>query len=515
REQAAPGSRPENWWLLDPSADGFPGISAERAYREILAGKQPKRPTVLAIIDTGVDLEHEDLRANAWTNPRETAGNGRDDDGNGFVDDVHGWNFIGGPSGDVNEDTFEVTRIYADLRARCGSGGGGGAAPRSTGVPCARLPEIRRAYDSVAAQNRQQLQQVEQINTMVDGATEILRRAAGGDSLTAERVAAIPAMRADVAQAKLLYGQLLAAGISPRQVDDELEALRVRVNYGLNLEFDPRSVVGDDPAKPTERGYGNPRVRGPDADHGTHVAGIAGAVRGNGIGVDGVASPVRIMALRVVPNGDERDKDVANAIRYAADNGAHVINMSFGKSHSPQKRLVDDAVRYADSKGVLMVHAAGNDGSDLAVSGNFPNRYYEGGGEARNWIEVGASSYRADSLAASFSNYGRTQVDVFAPGVDIRSTYPDNRYEDNQGTSMSSPVVAGLAALILAYYPELSAGDVRQVILESATRYTSQSTVRPGSEDQAVPFGGLSATGAVVNAYEALRLAEQRAGARR
>jgi subtilisin family serine protease len=249
---------------------------------------------------------------------------------------------------------------------------------------------------------------------------------------------------------------------------------------------------------------------GQDAKHGTHVAGIIGAVRGNGVGVDGIAAAVKFMMIRTVPDGDERDKDIANAIRYAVDNGAQVISMSFGKAYSPFKVAVDDAVKYADAHGVLMVHAAGNDGADLGKGRNFPTPFYLGGGRPQNWIEVGASSWKGgDKLAAPFSNYGQQQVDVFAPGVDILSTVPGNQYERDSGTSMAAPVVSGLAALILDFYPNLTAGDIKKIIMASVTR-TNQTVSRPGSEDKdSVSFQSLSVTGGIVNAFNALKMAEQ------
>ncbi|HEX2091477.1 MAG TPA: S8 family peptidase [Longimicrobiaceae bacterium] len=514
-QQAAPAldTAPANWWLLDPATERFPGIGAERAYRELLAGKQPRKPVVVAILDTGVDVEHEDLDDNLWTNEDEVPGNGRDDDRNGYVDDVHGWNFIGGRDGrNVNQDTYELTRVYARLRARCADATG---APQPGRTGCERYAEVRAEFDSTVQERREQLEQIRSIDMIVDRATQVLRAHLGADSLTLEKVQAIQSFRPDVTQAKQIYLQLAAIRVTPEQIDEQRESLENDLRYGLDPSFDPRPIVGDDYANPVDRSYGNTDLEGPNADHGTHVAGIAAAERGNG-GINGIASPVRIMAVRIVPDGDERDKDVANAIRYAVDNGAQVINMSFGKAYSPEKRLVDEAVRYADSRGVLLVHAAGNDGADLDRDPNFPTPIYEDGGRARNWIEVGASSWpAADSLAASFSNYSRTRVDVFAPGVDILSTVPGNRYERNQGTSMAAPVVTGIAALILAYYPELSADEVKQVILESATRYPDQRVLRPGSEGEQVRFGELSATGGVVNAYAALRLAEQRAAAKR
>jgi subtilisin family serine protease len=247
---------------------------------------------------------------------------------------------------------------------------------------------------------------------------------------------------------------------------------------------------------------------GPDSKHGTHVSGIIGAVRGNE-GIDGVAPAVKLMTIRTVPDGDERDKDVANAIRYAVDNGAQIINMSFGKSHSPQKQAVDEAVKYADSRGVLMIHAAGNDGEDLASHPSFPTPDYLDGGRAANWLEVGASSWRGpDSLAAGFSNYGQ-RVDVFAPGDNILSTIPGGGYDRESGTSMAAPVVSGVAALLMSYYPSLTASDVKRILIETATRKGQQNVAKPGAQGEMVPFSQLSSTGGIVNAYEAVRMAER------
>ena len=220
------------------------------------------------------------------------------------------------------------------------------------------------------------------------------------------------------------------------------------------------------------------------------------------------------MVVRVVPDGDERDKDVANGIRYAVDNGAHIINMSFGKDFSPYKPVVDEAVRYATSNNVLLIHAAGNDGANNDSTSNYPQPPMSNGRiENSNWIEVGASSWQdLPNLAASFSNYGQHSVDVFAPGVSIYSTTPGSEYKRADGTSMASPVVAGLAALIMTYYPELTAAQVKEIIVESAISYSGEMVVQPGTQDRMVPFGTLSKTGSIVNAYEALKLAEERAG---
>jgi subtilisin family serine protease len=286
---------------------------------------------------------------------------------------------------------------------------------------------------------------------------------------------------------------------------EQVKQIEVRANCQYNPDYDPRSIVGDDYSNATEKFYGNNSVAGPDAFHGTHVAGIIAAVRGNGIGVEGVASKAKIMVVRVVPDGDERDKDVANGIRYAADNGAKIINMSFGKGYSYNKQVVNDAVEYAAKKGVLLVHAAGNSNNDNDAIGNYPNDSLSGGRFAETWIEVGASQQQQKHLATDFSNYGKNNVDLFAPGYEIYSTAPNNGYENANGTSMASPVVAGVAALVWSCYPNLTAAQVKKILMESVTKHSGK-VVLPGTTDK-VKFSELSVSGGVVNAENALKMA--------
>lgn len=221
------------------------------------------------------------------------------------------------------------------------------------------------------------------------------------------------------------------------------------------------------------------------------------------------------MVIRAVPDGDERDKDVANAIIYAVDNGARIINMSFGKGHSPNKEAVDKAIQYAESKDVLLIHAAGNASLDIDETDQFPMKYYGNDKKqaAGNWITVGASDRESGKgLVAEFSNYGNKNVDVFAPGVAVYSTVPEGDYKENSGTSMAAPVVAGVAALVLNYFPALSATELREIILKSATRKYGKSRVYvPGKkeDEQKTKFKKLSNTGGIVNAYTAMKYAEK------
>lgn len=482
---------PKNWQLLDETTDHIPGISAERAMNELLRGKTPKQTVLVAIIDNGIDTLHADLKANLWSNPK---------------DGTHGWNFIGGKDGkDVNFDTFEVTRQYA----RCHGKSAASGAPAITDQ--AQCREIDDAFAKQRTQIERTADNYRQVDNLMRQIVPALARAAAvpPDSLTSDRVKALAPSSPQLQQARMAYLDFASQGATPSVISDGLKSLDGQLQYSLNPDYNPRTIVGDNYSNPNEHDYGNTDVMGPEAKHGTHVAGIIGAVRGNGIGIDGIAPSVKFMMIRTVPDGDERDKDVANAIRFAADHGAQIISMSFGKAYSPYKAAVDDAIKYADAKGVLMVHAAGNDGADLALGKNFPKPEYNDGGRPANWIEVGASSWKGgDSLAAPFSNYAQKLVDVFAPGVDILSSVPGNQYERDSGTSMAAPVVSGLAALIMGYYPNLTAGDVKKIIMSSVMR-VDQTVVRPGEDGPRVPFASLSVTGGIVNAYNAIKMADE------
>jgi subtilisin family serine protease len=497
---------PQNWHLLDAASDNIPGISLLKAERELLANRRPARTVLVAVIDNGVDTAHAALRSRLWMNPGETAGNGRDDDNNGYVDDVYGWNLIGGRDGrNVEKDTYEVAR----LAALCSDS----ARKRTmTALYRDRCPDIMKDLNDRRQQAQQVLNQVRQIDMVLSQIMPYLRRATASDTPSLAKVQALQTSNDTVRQARQIFLNLAQNGISPKDVEEAKKVYTGQLEYSFNPDYDPRPIVGDSYPDTTVKRYGNKDVTGPGGNHGTHVAGIIGAIRDAG-GL-GIGQSVKIMAVRAVPDGDERDKDVALAIRYAVDNGAQVINMSFGKGFSPYKSFVDDAVKYADSKGVLMVHGAGNDGENVDSTDNYPSPVYLSGGRARHWIEVGASSWKSrDSLVAEFSNYGKVGVDIFAPGVDIYSTV-NGGWEKQSGTSMASPVVAGLAAMLLSYYPTLTAADVKRVILESATPMKDLVVVRPGAGDVKVPFGDLSSTGAIVNAYRAVRMAEDLARTR-
>lgn len=503
---------PKDWFLRDPEQDQLQGVSVTKVY-QTLAG-QPSRTVIVAVVDSGVDIEHEDLKSIIWVNEDEIPNNKIDDDKNGYIDDVNGWNFIGGATGNVNEDTYELTREYVRLKKKF-ENTKDGKVPKKQKAEYEQYQKIKDKFEKLKAKNEQQYSLYKNLQDNVMLSVDTLKVILKTDSLTQESLQQFTTTDPSLLFAKGFLLNMFK-NIGPEEsIDDLLAQLQeavdyfgVIVNYGYNENFDSRLIIGDTYSNSYEKNYGNNDVKGPDPEHGTHVAGIIAADRKNEIGINGIADNVRIMSVRTVPNGDERDKDVANAIIYAVDNGAKIINMSFGKSFSPEKTVVDKAVKYAEQKGVLLIHAAGNDGEDIDEKKNFPSRYYTDGKEAKNWLEIGASAWGSDQeFVGSFSNYGKKSVDFFAPGVDIYSTTPGNTYKNQSGTSMASPTTAGVAALLMSYFPELSYLEVKDILKKSTRKFDSLEVVSPGGSTN-VKFSELSNTGGLVNAYEAVKMAQ-------
>jgi subtilisin family serine protease len=349
------------------------------------------------------------------------------------------------------------------------------------------------------------LKNIEQFKMMLPMIKASLEQKLGKD-FTVEDAKKMKATNEQDEEMKNLAIQIASGELSVEALEEGVQQLTSMVEYHLNADYNDRQFIGDDPHDFNDVKYGNNDVEGPDALHGTHVGGIIGAVRGNGLGGDGVAENVLLMSVRAVPDGDEQDKDIALAIRYAVDNGAQVINMSFGKAYSMHQKEVYEALMYADSKGVLLIHAAGNDNENVDVNDNFPTSSYTfQTKKLDHYLTIGASTRNAKKLAADFSNYGKTKVDVFAPGFEIYSTVPQSDYKKLQGTSMAAPMVAGVAAMLKSYFPTLSMAQIKDIILKSAKSYATTKTPKPGSEEM-VNFGDLSVTGAVVDVAAAVKL---------
>jgi cell wall-associated protease len=501
-----------HWIHLDPREDQVAGIGLNKAY-QLLEGR-PARKILVAVIDSGFDLEHPDLQNKYWVNQDEIAGNGIDDDNNGYVDDIHGWNFIGGDEENVVYDSYELTREYLRLSKKYAG------AEEGKGDEFEYWTEISDKYRSGLMEAEMGFARYKSIINTIPRYYRLLENYLDEDTLSFEKVMSISTEDSVIEEAASLIGRLLKHFGDGAQASSMVEAMEkghdhfeYQVKYGYNRDYDPRSIVNDNYDNKKERYYGNPEVddySGMMGSHGTHVAGIIASIRDNDFGAIGVVEDVEIMALRTVPNGDERDKDVANAIYYAVDNGASVINMSFGKAYSPDRQIVEKAIRYAEKKDVLIVHAAGNDAENKDIIMNYPTRQFiRGSKEASNMIEVAANSqYLNEHLPAKFTNYGKGTVDLFAPGVQVYSAVPENEYRASSGTSMASPVVTGVAALIRSYFPELSAREIREILMQSAVPYDGE-VYLPGTEEK-VPFSNLSISGGIVNAYEAVKIAQNR-----
>lgn len=519
---SAQSKAPENWFNLDPVADKVNGTGGDAAIKMMKAKGKKSQTVIVAVLDSGVEIDHDDLKDVIWTNPGEIPGNNKDDDNNGYVDDIHGWNFLAGPGGNVHHETLELTREYARLRKLYEKSDG----KNLSGAAADEYKYWLKVKEDFEAQRAQAVSGMENATKQlkpIEDAFNVVEKSLGSKAFTAENVAAINTgsdeeLKKSVEMIKMVMNQGLTSRKDLEDAKKEAsEYFYNQVEYQLNPDYNARKVVGDDPNDLTNRFYGTNEYEGPDAFHGTHVSGIIAANRNNNTGIRGVADNVKIMTVRCVPDGDERDKDVANAIYYAVDNGASVINMSFGKSYSPQKWYVDQAMRYAAEHDVILVHAAGNDASNNDTDGNFPNDMLQKpvkkglfGKEKKvsTWMEIGALSWKSgEKRVAGFSNYGKKNVDLFSPGVQLQSTIPDNKYGPASGTSMACPAAAGVAALIRSYYPELSALQVKH-IMEASVNKQDGEVNKPGTTEK-VKFTELCVSGGTVSATNAVTMAEK------
>lgn len=503
----------KTWGAADLVADTIPGMSVTKTYNELIKNKKGQK-TIVAVIDSGIDIEHEDLKNVIWNNEDEIPGNGIDDDNNGYVDDIHGWNFLG----DIVGENMEYVRIIKKLEPNF-KGKTEASISAADRESFALYKKAKAEFEKESQETKAGKAQYEQILSQVKPAHQAISKKLGKEDYTAKELAGISNPSAMEQQQIGMLTQMLSFGDTVPGVIKELQGgidyFSGRLETHFNLEKDFRSVLGDNPNDIKDTNYGNNDVDGPDpkkedARHGTHVAGIIAAQRDNGLGIQGVAKNVEIMVCRAVPDGDEYDKDIALAIRYAVDNGAKVINTSFGKYYSPHPEWVWDAIKYAASKDVLIVNAAGNEAFDLDGIQVYPNDQKGTSSEiSETFLTVGALNYKYGSeMVANFSNYGKSNVDVFAPGVKIWATTPLNTYENLQGTSMASPAVAGVAAMIRSYYPGLSAKQVKAILMDSGLTSNTQ-VILGGDQSRKDNFNNLSTSGKMVNMYNAFIMADK------
>ncbi|MDO4224563.1 MAG: S8 family serine peptidase [Bergeyella zoohelcum] len=510
------------WYHKDLSTTDTYGVNTENAYKYLQSKGLKPKTIIVGVLDSGVEVDHPGLIKNMWVNPNEIPNNGKDDDNNGYVDDIYGWNFMGSKKGDVDADNLEVTRVVKKYKPFFE-----GDNSEQNKINQKQMPEefemymkSKEIFSKKSVEAQQGYQNFKRLNELVPTVVAMLK----GQKLTPEVVANIKPNNQTEAIAVNLLNNISKtpefAGKTPDEVKTALEKefkgalehYETQATKQYNLDFDNRAeLVGDNYDDYSEKSYGNNHYEGPDAQHGTHVAGIiAGYPQGNEIQY-GVASKVaKILTVRAVPNGDERDKDVANAIRYAVDNGAKILNMSFGKPISPGKSVVWDAFKYAQGKGVLLVKAAGNENEDIQENVYYPTNFINVTDEKpfiNNMIVVGASTNDNEFLRASFSNYNGKMVDIFAPGTEIYSTVPDAKYEYLQGTSMASPVVAGAAAVLLAYMPELKPEQIIEAFVNTANKSTVNAMLPTNTNNR---FDMVSRAGGVLDLRKAAEYAYEK-----
>ncbi|MEZ5056201.1 MAG: S8 family serine peptidase [Saprospiraceae bacterium] len=511
----------KDWSYKNPETDSIAGINLYGAY-ELLKGRDAET-VIVAVIDDGVDVNHEDLKDVIWVNEDEIAGNGIDDDKNGYVDDIHGWNFMGAPDGKTYYyDQAEVTQIYQMWKSKYDK-----ADPSSLNETEKReyqiYQEAKKGHEEGYAAALLRWELVEDTTKFVKAMGKIGKKL-GSQAFNADNLKNLKLKnkyQESVKDFLLLVGpdrfesMTAMSDYLRSRMDRIYSGAFSNVKFGYNPDYYPRKITGDNPAIADEHNYGGPTIYNAQteyasraiASHGSHVSGIIAASRGNGVGMDGVSNHTRIMMLGAVPSsGDERDKDVANAIRYAVDNGAKIINMSFGKLMSPHKAAVDAAYKYAEENDVLIVHLSHNFNTDIDEVPYYPIRKALDGYVPKNVIRVGNSTWNLnENLPAGSSNYGAESVDLFAPGTQIYSTIPNNEYAYFSGTSMATPCVAGVAALLRSYFPDFRAEEIKS-ILKASVYKIDFGVIRPGEGDK-VPMTRLCNTGGILNAYNAVKLA--------
>lgn len=511
---------PINWHFLDPKKDKYPGISLNKAYDLLLKTKRKPQKIIVAVIDSGVDTAHSDLFEVIWKNPDEVPINGIDDDKNGYIDDIHGWNFLGNRNNEnVKDEAYEYARIYGRWK------------DYFKNIDPESLNSEEKAIYKIYLKAKEKLEQeyiklyseklyLLMIKDRIYSLYNKLKNTVKKDTITEEDIKYISENIDSLKFDAHIY-QILFNEIDLNKINDRINEINTKLNTELNYKDNLRKIINDNPYDLKDSIYGNNNVKGPTSNHGTFVAGIIGASRKNDNEAMGIANCVEIMCIRILGGGDERDKDVALAIKYAVNKGAKVINMSFGKYFSPEKYMVDEAVKYAKKHNVILVHAAGNESKNNDIEPHYPTPYDENYNLLTDlWIEVGASTYDIKNPIASFSNYGKKTVDIFAPGDEIYGLSSDNKFESSSGTSAAAPVVTGVVALLMSYFPELTPGEIKEIILKSAYKIKSPEKTKkyyeykkyieelygsslffPISLEEACQSGG------IVNAYNAVKLA--------
>jgi cell wall-associated protease len=500
------------WQFLDIEKDTLAGTSLNRAYKEIIKQKKGK-PIIVAVIDNYMDIHHEDLKPAIWINKKEIPNNNIDDDHNGYVDDVNGWNFLGNKDEDLLYANTESTRILKILEKKY---------PNFLNFNGNKIDSL--LYIKTTNRYRKDKEEVDQLKVQMSNylvkyrnGLKDLQKSFNKNKFTLSQFDSLYKININnnsLVESILFMREVYRLGKTYESL--KKDSIKIENQYKTTYKegYYDRSLLGDNEFDLKYNKYGSNNMWKNIAlnHHGTIVAGIIAANRANKIGVEGFGDQIKIMPIRTTPSGgSEHDKDVSLAIRYAVDNGAKIINMSFGKTSSAYPQLIKEAILFAEINDVLIVAAAGNNSSDNDIEPFYPIDYDINTGVeyCNNFIKVAAITTDADQyFLASFTNYGKKTVDIFAPGYFLKTTYPENRYAYLDGTSMATPIVCGVAAVIRSYYPKLTASQVKQIILDSGVAYDNLKVQVPGEKEGILkPFSELSKSGKVVNVYNAMIMA--------
>jgi subtilisin family serine protease len=513
----------QNWHWKDYDQDSIHGISLLKAYQLLCSLNIKSTPIVVAVMDGGIDTNHLALKSKLWINVKEIPGNGIDDDRNGYIDDVHGWNFLGGSNGEnINKAAAEKSRIYHHYKSLYESDKLDTTSFTKVQLSNYRIWKQAALEMEFSDEEAANLQYIKMASNALQKLGNFILKEMNDSNFTVVQLEPFQPIGKVTLDAKIAYlrtAQIL--GIDKETgfkeiMDDLKEYIEGKEKAAIAKQEAPEPIrariIKDKYENLADKFYGNNDITGPNAKHGTHVAGLVASIPDSSWEINHLYPPIQIMGIRVVPDGDEYDKDIALGIRYAVDNGAKIINMSFGKSFSPEQIWVDSAIRYAASKDVLIVHSAGNEFYNLDIKPVYPTPYSSLLNDtAHNVLTVGASSdpYLNGTLITDFSNYGPKIVDVLSPGNKIYSTFPgNNNYGYLQGTSMAAPIVSHIAAMLRAYYPSLSAVDVKSIIMQSSWKPSNkeESYSIPQKEDSKT-LQQIAAAGGIVNAAKAIAMA--------
>lgn len=497
----------DDWHHLDPETDGILGISTYKAY-EFLKDKK-STPVVVAVIDNGAEISHEDLTENIWININEIPENGIDDDKNGFIDDIHGWNFLGNAQGvNMKYETLVTTRYYKILSEKFNGKSKKDIDKASKG----EFNFYRQIKEEFETELKKEENYKKTYQILLENYLESKRILDNHFQHTDYEIKDVETIKTEDKEILWAIKIFLWANLNyftQERLENSLMEVNKKLESRLNPDFNKRQeIIGDNPGDITDSIYGNNNVAAAGPYHGTSVAGIIGALD-NEFGITGIAKNVQLMILRVVPNGDERDKDVALAIRYAVRNGADVINCSFAKDYMMHPEFIYDAMKEAENAGVLIVHSAGNESRNHDKKPAYPNGFYADGTHAQNWMNIGATMAKdSKNMIAYFSNYGKKSVDVFAPGTELKTTALNNEYTITSGTSIAAPVVSGIAAVLKSYYPQLTAAQIREIIIKSAYKPNTKRVHLVSRGRFRIPLNRISISGGIANLYNAVILAE-------